>query len=148
MEKTVPLRSAPDRLRYTLIFETLLITMTIPAGAFFFDKSFSEVGILGVALAVKAVIVNLIFNWFFDKMDAKSGKISSDRSTIGRLIHAFGFEVFLTLTSLPLYVWLINITVFQALAADVFVTTFIVGYTYVFTLGYDKIFPVRPATAP
>lgn len=145
MSESVPMRSGRDRLRYTLIFELLLLAMTVPAGAMFFDKPFSEIGVLGILLALKAMVMNLIYNWVFDKIDAKAGRISSNRSTLGRIIHALGFEVTLMLTSLPLYVWLINITVWQALATDIFVTTFVVAYTYVYTLGYDRVFPVQSA---
>ena len=143
MSDAVPLRTGRDRLRYTLFFECILLVMFIPAGAVFFDKAFAEIGVLGLALSSKAMISNLIYNWFFDKIDAKARRISSDRSTFGRLIHALGFEASLTLTSLPLYVWLINVTVLEALVTDIFVTTFVVGYTYVFTLAYDRIYPVR-----
>jgi uncharacterized membrane protein len=148
VDQPVPIRSGRDRLRYTLIFEILLMAMLIPAGSLFFDKPFTEIGTLSIALALKATILNLIYNWVFDKFDAKAGRISSNRSTMGRLLHAFGFEASLTITSLPLYVWLINVTVLEALATDIFVTTFVVAYTYVFTLGYDKAFPVQPAMAP
>jgi len=144
MDQPVPIRSGRDRLRYTFLFELLLVSMIIPAGSFFFDKPFSEIGTLAILLSLKAMILNLIYNWVFDKIDAKAGRISSDRSTLGRLLHAIGFEVSVTITSLPLYVWLITVTVVEALIADIFVTTFVVGYTYVVTLGYDKIYPVVP----
>jgi len=63
-------------------------------------------------------------------------------SVLGRIIHSIGFEVSLTLTSLPIYTWWLNIGLLDALMADIVVTTFVVGYTYLFTLAYDKIFPV------
>ena len=144
MDRPVPIRSGRDRLRYTLIFELFLIAMFIPTGAFFFNKPFSEIGLLSIVLSLKAMVFNLIYNWIFDKIDAKAGRISSDRSPLGRLIHAVGFEASLTISSLPIYVWLINVTYLEAFVTDIFVTTFVVAFTYVFTLGYDKIYPVVP----
>lgn len=43
--------------------------------------------------------------------------------------------------------WL-KIGVVEALAADIVMTSFVVVYTYVFTLAYDRVFPlVRPQAA-
>jgi len=142
------LRTRRDRLRYTISFEVTLMAMLIPVGAAFFDTSLAEIGLLGVVLSLKAMVLNLVYNWVFDRIDARSGRISSERSHLGRILHAVGFEVSLTFTSLPIYMLWLKIGVLEALAADIVVTTFVVGYTYVFTLAYDKAFPlVRPQAA-
>ncbi|MEP5761230.1 MAG: PACE efflux transporter [Litoreibacter sp.] len=143
MSTNVILRSTKDRLRYVVSFEILLLAILIPAGSLFFEKSVYEVGILGVMLAMKAMLLNLAYNRVFDQFDAKAGRISSQRSHLGRILHAIGFEVFLMVTSLPLYVWWLQVTVMEAILADGVVTTFIVGYTYAFTLAYDKSFPLH-----
>ena len=139
----VALRSGKDRLRYTLTFEVILMLMLIPAGMLFFDKPMADIGALGVILSVKAMIVNLIYNWIFDKIDARYGRMSSNRTTLGRIFHAFGFEAFLTVSSLPFYIWLLEIGVIEALLTDIVVTTFVVAYTYVFTLIYDRKYPIH-----
>ncbi len=139
----VALRSGKDRLRYTLTFEVILMLMLIPAGMLFFDKPLADIGALGVILSVKAMIINLIYNWIFDKIDAKYGRISSNRSTLGRIFHAVGFEAFLTFSSLPFYIWLLEIGVIEALLTDIVVTTFVVAFTYVFTLVYDRKYPIH-----
>lgn len=142
------LRTGRDRLRYTITFEVILMAMLIPAGALFFDKSLSEIGLLGVVLAFKAMVLNLFYNWGFDQFDARAGRISSHRSHIRRILHALGFEVSLTATSLPIYMLWLKIGLIEALAADIVVTTFVVAYTYVFTLAYDRAFPlIRPYAA-
>lgn len=139
------LRTGRDRLRYTISFEVFLMAMLIPAGTVFFDTSLAEVGLLGAVLALKAMALNLAYNWVFDRIDARSGRISSERSHIGRIIHAVGFEVSLTATSLPFYMLWLKINFLEALATNLVVTTFVVTYTYVFTLIYDRAFPLtRP----
>ena len=143
MKNEVTLRSGRDRLRYSFMFEASLLAVLIPAGAFFFDKGLAEIGLLGLVLSVKAVLVSLIFNWIFDLLDARRGRTSSNRSPLGRILHAVGFELTLVLTSLPIYTLWLGITLFEALAADLVVTSFVVVYTYFFTLGYDRMFPVR-----
>ncbi|KIC12070.1 hypothetical protein RA19_05125 [Leisingera sp. ANG-M1] len=141
------MRTAKDRLRYTISFELLLMAILVPVGAAFFDKPLSDIGLLGVVLSVKAMLLNLVYNWVFDKADAKAGRVSSERSTLGRLLHATGFEATLLMTSLPLYIWWLGLGLWQALATDLTVTSFVVVYTYGFTLAYDRLFPVAAAPA-
>ena len=142
MAQSVPMRSGRDRLRYTLSFETLLMAILIPAGMLFFDKGVEVVGTLGIILSLKAMLVNLIYNWIFDRVDARAGRVSSDRKTLGRFLHAIGFEVTLLITSLPIYMWFLELTLWQAVLTDLVVTSFVVIYTYVFTLIYDRLYPV------
>jgi len=144
METKTPLRSGKDRLRYSLAFEMSLMAALIPAGAVFFGKSLADMGVLGFALSLKALMISLIYNWAFDHLDARRGILSSDRSPIGRILHAVGFEISLLITSLPLYMWHLDLTLFEAVMTDMVVTSFVVIYTYFFTLSYDHLFPVAP----
>jgi uncharacterized membrane protein len=142
MSRKVATRSGKDRLRYTLSFEVTLMMVLIPTGAFFFDKGLTEIGILGLVLSLKAMLVNLIYNWAFDHIDARAGRVSSDRKTLGRILHASGFELTLLITSLPIYMWWLGLSLTQAFLTDLVVTSFVVFYTYLFTLAYDRVFPV------
>lgn len=143
-EKTV-LRSGRDRLRYTFTFEVTLMAMLIPVGAFFFDASLAEIGLLGIILSSKAMVLNLAYNWVFDRMDARAGRISSERSHFGRILHALGFEATLLVTSIPIIMFWLKLGFTEALAADIVVISFVVVYTYIFTLVYDRAFPLRRA---
>lgn len=136
------LRSGRDRLRYTIAFELTLMAMLIPVGAAFFDTSLMDIGLLGAVLSGKAMVLNLVYNWVFDRIDARAGRIASERSHARRILHAVGFELSLTLTSLPIFMLWLNVGAIEALAADIVVTSFVVAYTYVFTLAYDKAFPL------
>lgn len=53
------------------------MTFLIPAGAAFFDKSLSDIGLLGLVLSLKAMIISLIYNRLFDHLDARRGRVSS-----------------------------------------------------------------------
>lgn len=142
MSKNVKLRSGKDRLRYTILFEAVLFAMLIPAGAIFFGKDLADIGVLGAFLLVKAVLLGLLYNWVFDKVDASRGRVSSDRRLVGRIVHAVGFELTLLITSVPIYCWWLDITVVAAVMVDLVVTSLVVAYTYLFTLAYDRLFPV------
>lgn len=144
MSQSVALRSGKDRLRYTLSFEVTLMALLVPAGAWFFETSLAEIGLLGLVLSLKAMAMGLLYNWVFDRITARSGRVASDRGFLGRVCHALGFELSLVTTSLPIYVWWLNITLLEAMATDLVVTSFVVTYTFFFTLAYDRLFPVRP----
>lgn len=142
MAQKAAMRTTKDRLRYTVSFELVLLSMLVPAGAMFFEKELSDIGILGLMLSGKAMLINMIYNWVFDYFDARAGRVSSDRSTLGRILHAVGFEGTLMLTTLPIYIWWLDLSLWQALATDLTVSSFILVFTYIFTLAYDRIYPV------
>ena len=145
MNPTVATRSRLDRIRYSISFELTLLTIIVPFGAFFFDKHLAEIGALGVFLAFKAMVVSYLYNLVFDHFDARSGVVASQRSAPKRILHAVGFETTLLITTLPFLMWFLDLTILQALLTDITVATFVVGYTYCFTLVYDRLFPVRAA---
>ena len=143
MANKVKLRPLTDRIRYTVIFEMILLIMLVPAGMAFYDKDFFDIGLLGVILVLKAMIINVIYNWIFDRIEARTGRVASDRPHKLRVVHAVGFEITLMITSIPIYTWWLQITILEAILIDVVVTTFIIGYTYIYTLVYDAVFPIE-----
>ena len=146
MEDKIAIRSGADRLRYTISFELLLLAILVPIGALVFDRSHVEIGMLSVFLAVKAMLLNLLYNWLFDKWDVRNGRIPTERSWWGRTLHAIGFEATLTITSLPFVMWWLKLNIWQALLTDLAVVSIVMVYTMIFTWCYDKLFPVaQPA---
>ncbi len=144
MKQTAALRSGKDRVRYTIAFEASLMAILVPVGALFFDKGLIDIGLLGAVLVVKAMLIGLLYNCMFDWFEAKTGRVSSDRSPLQRIVHAIGFELTLVTTSLPILCWWLKLSVLEALTIDLVVTSFVVAYTYIFTLAYDRLFPVAP----
>lgn len=145
--KTVTLRTKADRIRYVLCFEILLILLSAPVIAYALGKDTLDVGALTIVLSLKAMIINVIYNYFYDRFDARRGVVPTERSAKARLLHAFGFELTLTLTSLPIVMWWLQIGLLKALAMDAVIMAFIVLYTFVFTWVYDRIFPVAQPAA-
>lgn len=142
MDQKINIRSGWDRLRYTLIFETLLILMVGIALSYLTNRKVTDTGMLAVILSTKAVLINLVYNYMFDKFDVRRNKIPTERSTLGRITHAIGFELFLTLSSLPILMWWLGFTFWQALLLDLATMSVIVVYTYFYTICYDRIFPL------
>lgn len=143
MQKKVVIRSKWDRVRYTCSFELVLLLMLAPAGAMFFERNITDIGLLSLLVSIKAMVINLIYNWVFDSYEARAGKVSSDRGFAGRVVHAVGFEALLVLTSVPVLVWWLGLSVGQALLMDVMISGFVVVFNLFFTWAYDAMFPVE-----
>lgn len=142
MENKVVLRTGKDRLRYTLMFEVCLILFLVPAGSLFFERGVSDIGMLAVILSLKAMLFNFVYNWALDHWDARAGRVPTERNVMWRVLHAVGLEIGLVLTSLPIVMWWLGLTILQALVMDIVITSFVVVYTFVFTWVYDRVFPV------
>lgn len=142
MGHMVAVRSARDRLRYALLFEIFLMVLIVPIGALFFERSLFNIGLLMLILCINAMIWNLVYNWVVDRIDARQSRTSSERNWKRRVLHAAGFEVLLTLMSLPIKAYWLDIGFIEALSVNIAVTSIVVVYTYVFTLAYDTAFPL------
>jgi uncharacterized membrane protein len=93
-------------------------------------------------LSVIAMVVSVIYNDLFDRVDARDGRVPTERALKGRVIHAVGFEFLLVLTSLPIIMWWMSWSWWQALAFDLVAMACVIFYTFLFTLAYDRFFPI------
>lgn len=144
----VRIRGGLDRLRYALLFEFFLVILIGIALAALSDRSLFDTGMLAAILSVIAVVVALLYNYALDRIDAHFGRVPTERSTLGRIGHAVGLEIALAFTSLPAIMWWMGWGFWRALLFDLSAVAFIVIYTYVFTLVYDKLFPVPQDPQP
>lgn len=148
MAQPIAIRSKWDRLRYTIVFELLLICMMAPTVAYVLDRDPMDVGALAMVLSLKAMLVSLAYNSIYDRIDVTYGRVPTERKMLARVCHAIGFELALTATSLPIIVWWLQIGWLTALAMDLVLVAFVVIFTFVYTWGYDRVFPVaQPAFA-
>jgi len=142
MTTDIVIRTGLDRLRYALLFEGILVVALSTTMALMFDRGLFEMGALSVVLSLIALIINFIYNYAYDKNDVRHGRVPTERSRGGRIVHALGFEFILVLVSLPVIMWWMKWSLWRALVFDVAAMAAIVVYTYFFTLAYDRLFPI------
>lgn len=142
MSQVIATRTTADRLRHTVMFEFFLIGMLAPLMSLMLEKSVVELGLLALAISVKAMLINLIYNYLFDKWDVSKGRVPTERSLPYRILHAMGLELTLTATSLPLIIWWLGLTFWQALLMDIAMIIAVMIYALVFNWIYDRVFPV------
>lgn len=94
--------------------------------------------IASVAVSIVAVIWNLIFNWLFEKWEAR--QTVRGRSIGRRILHAIGFEGGLALMIIPFFALWFGISLWDAFLLEAGVLLFFLVYTYVFAWVFDRIF--------
>lgn len=140
-------RSGLDRLRYTLLFEAILVASSTAVIAFLLERDLLEVSYLALILSAIAMATNFFYNYAFDYFDVSYGRIPTERSIKHRIYHAVGFELILLFFTLPLIVWWLELSLIHALLLDIGMMAAVVIYTFLFGLEYDRAFPIKQTEA-
>lgn len=123
---------------YVTLFEAIAIAVTsngLSAGS---GSSLEHAGVAAVASSVIAVLWNLAYNTAFEHWEAR--QTVRGRSFQRRAVHAIGFEIGLSLCLIPLFIWWLQIGLWQALLLDIGLSLFFVVYAFLFNLAFDKLF--------
>ncbi|MGE8684172.1 MAG: chlorhexidine efflux PACE transporter AceI [Acinetobacter sp.] len=124
------------RIIHALSYEIILLVIIAIALSFIFEVPMEVTGTLGIAMAVTSVIWNMIFNHYFEKIEAKR---KLKRTFKVRVLHAIGFEGGLMLVTIPMVAYAMNMSIWQAILLDFSMTTCILVYTFIFQWCYDHI---------
>ncbi|OOF83843.1 hypothetical protein BKG93_09120 [Rodentibacter ratti] len=125
-----------ERLLHSALFEigavgvsTIAMLLVSP------DKGSATLGV-GILMSVVAMVWNLIFNSIFDKI------FTAPRETRGiviRILHTLMFECGLLIATVPMIAYFLQLTLWQALMADIGLTILIMIYALIFNWIYDNV---------
>ena len=99
---------------------------------------------LSVLTATVALSWSFVFNTVFEAWEARQPV--RGRSLKRRTAHALLFEGGLVLICIPVMAWWLEVGYVQALVYEAGLIALFIGYTYLFTWGFDRIFGL-PASA-
>lgn len=134
------MRSAADRIRQAASFELIGILIVTPLFAWAFDHAIGDMGVLVVLGATAATTWNYVFNLIFDHLLIwRCGDVFKTLPI--RVVHAVLFEVTLLALLLPLFAWWLDVSLVAALLMEISFAAFYMVYAFVFTWGYDSLFP-------
>ena len=138
------MRSTADRIRQAVSFELIGILIVTPLFAWVFDHPMGDMGVLVVLGATAATAWNYLFNLIFDHvLNWRRGDV---RKTLPlRIVHAALFEATLLLL-LPIFAWWLDASLVTVLLMEISFAAFYMVYAFVFTWGYDALYP--PKNAP
>lgn len=141
------MRSFLDRVRHAVSFEVIGLAILTPLAAFVFDRPALDMGVISAISATVAMLWNFVFNTCFDRiMIRRTG--SARKSLSIRVLHTLLFEGGLLVMLLPLTVWYLDISLWDAVVMDLAIELFYLVYTFFFNLAYDHVYPppdIRPA---
>lgn len=128
--------SKKERLFHAILFEILAILISILAVKLISHYPTTETTLIIVLISLIAVIWNMLFNWIFDLFFTAPRET---RKIPLRIFHTIAFEGGLLLFTLPMIVYILNISWLEAFIMDIGLTLLILIYTFFFNLGYDHI---------
>jgi uncharacterized membrane protein len=132
------------RVLQALIYEGIAVAVVAPTLTWVFDSP--PLAALALTLVTSAVALawNYVYNALFERWEARQAV--RGRSAARRLAHSAGFELGLVVLLVPLIAWWLDVTLWQALLADLGLMAFFFFYTMAFTWAFDRVFGL-PASA-
>lgn len=136
------MRTFGGRVMHSLLFELVLLGICTPIIALIFNKSFSHTGMMSLGLSAIAMICNGLYNYMFYRALVVLKHPLYPRSFRLRCFHSVLFEICLMIFTLPMIMWWMGFSFFQALVLDLSFSLFVPIYALVFNWVYDLVFPV------
>lgn len=137
------LRGFGDRLRQLLLFEIIGLLLVAPLASWITGHGIAAIGVLALAISLIAMLWSGLFNYAFDRAELARGGHLSRRGWGMRILHATLFELGLTLITVPLVSWSLDIGLLDALLLDIGFVVFYLLYALLFNRAYDAMFPLR-----
>jgi len=131
------------RIVYVILYEIIAIAMTSAAMIALGHESETS-GLTAVLSSAIALAWNWVFTSAFERWESR--QTVRGRSLLRRVVHAIGFEGGLTFFLVPLFAWLLQVSLWEALMMDISLLVLFLVYTFVFNLAFDKMFGL-PASA-
>ena len=128
--------SHKERIFHSILFEVVALILMMVFAFLFIEGSMAAITGLAVGLSVMAMAWNYIFNIGFDKA---FGNDRINRSFKLRLFHGFTFEIGMLIVTLPLIMWVLNLSFLTALLMDIGFVLFFLVYAIVFNWAYDTV---------
>jgi uncharacterized membrane protein len=131
---------------YVTLYEAIAIAICTVGFALASGQDLGRASALSVACSVTAVLWNLVFNHLFERWEAR--QTVRGRSVARRVAHAIMFEGGLVVMLVPLIAWWLDVSLWHALVMDLGLLFFFLGYTFVFTWAFDRVFGLPATAAP
>lgn len=122
------------RILHATLFEIGGLAILVPAGSWLLGYDGLQFGSLALLLTLTAMVCNMIYNHGFEWFERRHGW---QRTLKVRIAHSSGFELFLTLVTVPLTAWWMSMGWLDALLLDLGLTLFYLVYGFCFNWLYD-----------
>ena len=120
------------------LYEGIAIAVVTPVLALAFSHPPGSAFVLSAVMSTIALAWNYVFNTLFERWEARQSV--KGRSLGRRIAHGVGFEGGLAMILLSVMSYWLNVTLLEALVADLGLLVFFFFYTVGFTWVFDKVF--------
>ena len=134
------------KLVYVTLFELIAVGLTGTALALISDRPLVYAGAAAVSSSMIALLWNLVYNTGFEYWEARQAKKGRDLRR--RIAHAVGFEAGLVVLLVPLFAYLLGLTLWEAFVYDLGLMLFFMVYTFSFNLAFDRVFGLPASALP
>lgn len=138
------MRPALRKMTYAVSFEAIGVAVASAGLVLMSEASTQESLSLSIIAATVALVWSFVFNSLFEAWEAR--RAVHGRSFARRAAHALLFEGGLTVIFLPVMAWWLSVGLWEAFLYDAGIIVLFIGYTYVFSWVFDRLFGL-PASA-
>ena len=117
-----------ERFFHAILFETTVVLLSVFALYFFTEESVSILFGSMVLVSLTAMLWNLVFNYFLDKVFTGPRE---KRGVIFRTLHAISFEVGLLVFTVPIIAYFLKVDWITAFMMDFSLTVMVTVYTFI-----------------
>lgn len=143
-----PLRDWWERAIQTLCYELGGLLVVGPIWKFATGASATESAFMLICLSAAVIVWMAAYNTVFDVVEYRvTGLVASVRPHRWRVFHAIGLEASSVIVTLPVIMFVTDLTWLEAIAAELGLTLAYSVYSYFFHLGFDRLRPVQPYPA-
>jgi len=135
---TMSLSPTRRRVVQAALYEGIAIAVVTPVLVVAFSHPPGSAFVLSALMSTIALAWNFLFNSLFERWETR--QTVKGRSLARRIAHGVGFEGGLALILLPVMAYWLDVTLLQALVADLGLLAFFFVYTVAFTWAFDKVF--------
>ncbi|MDB5941064.1 MAG: bacterial Transrane Pair family protein [Ramlibacter sp.] len=132
------LQGIKRKIFYVGSFELFAIAISSTLLKLLSGSPVASAGTAAVASSAIALLWNLVYNGLFERWEARQSR--KGRSLARRAAHALGFEAGLVLMLVPLFAWVLDVTLREALLYNLGMIAFFLAYTFLFNLAFDRVF--------
>ncbi len=129
---------------YLSLYEGIAIVLSTVFLSLITQQEASKTGVVAICASLVALTWNFAYNCLFEAWETRYSK--GGRGFWLRVAHTCGFEGGMLLLMAPLMAFGLQVSAAQAMGLQLGMLTFFVVYSFVFTLGFDRVFGL-PASA-
>ncbi|MBE7368976.1 PACE efflux transporter [Ramlibacter pallidus] len=131
---------------YVVSFELLAIVLASTLLRWLSDSPVVTAGLTAAASSAIAMAWNYVYNSLFEQWEAR--QVRKGRSLLRRVVHAVGFEAGLVVMLVPLFAWVLGVSLLAALLLNAAMIVFFLVYAFLFNLAFDRVFGLPLSAQP